>query len=235
MGLRDCLGDCWEDCKWALACLAAVVAVIIIAVMVAAYSFALQPSITVEDASLTRFALATTPATSLGYNLSLKLIVRNRNWATTMKNTEPLEAAYKFDGQQFERVQVADKGDKHGPRKTRVYHLNTGQESGYVSLGNAGVAAYKEQNKTGEFELEVAVTGEVRYTLQLKKNKLAGTCKLKLKLDSPATAAVVFEKVKCKLEKEKCRWILISVHVLIVLWCDVKSTVRQSAISFRSP
>ncbi|VAI43703.1 unnamed protein product [Triticum turgidum subsp. durum] len=203
MGLCDCLGECWDDCKWALACLAAVAAVIIIAVMVAAYSFAVQPSITVEDASLTRFALATTPVTSLGYNLSLKLVVRNRNWATTMKNTEPLEAAYKFDGQQFERVQVADKGDKHGPRKTRVYRLDSGSDSAYAALGNAGVAAYKEQNKTGEFELEVAVTGEVRYTLQLKKNKLAGTCKLKLKLDSPATASVVFERVKCKLEKEK--------------------------------
>ncbi|XP_037450404.1 uncharacterized protein LOC119320407 [Triticum dicoccoides] len=203
MGLCDCLGECWDDCKWALACIAAVVAVIIIVVMVAAYSFAVQPSITVEDASLTRFALATSPVTSLGYNLSLKLVVRNRNWATTMKNTEPLEAAYKFDGQQFERVQVADKGDKHGPRKTRVYRLDSGSDSAYAALGNAGVAAYREQNKTGEFELEVAVTGEVRYTLQLKKNKLAGTCKLKLKLDSPATAAVVFEKVKCKLEKEK--------------------------------
>lgn len=84
-----------------------------------------------------------------------------------------------------------------------MYRLDSGSDSAYAALGNAGVAAYKEQNKTGEFELEVAVTGEVRYTLQLKKNKLAGTCKLKLKLDSPATAAVVFEKVKCKLEKEK--------------------------------
>ncbi|KAF7027674.1 hypothetical protein CFC21_039699 [Triticum aestivum] len=177
--------------------------IIVGVVLIAAYSYAIQPSITIEDASLTRFALATSPSTALGYNISLSLAVRNKNWATTMKNTEPLEAAYKFDGQQFDRVQVTDKGDKHTAKKTRVYRLVTSSDGGYVALGNAGVAEYKNQNATGVFELEVMVTGEVRYTWQFKKNKIEATCKLKLQLDSPGTAVLRFEKVKCKLAKQE--------------------------------
>uniref|UniRef100_A0ACD5ZNU2 Uncharacterized protein n=1 Tax=Avena sativa TaxID=4498 RepID=A0ACD5ZNU2_AVESA len=176
------------------------------AVLLAAYGILRHVSISVTDASLTRFSLVTSPATALAYNLSLTLAVRNPNWAINVKNKEPLEAAYSFDGQQFERVQVSDEGYKQPARTTRVYRLVTGSDSDYVALGNAGVAEYKTQNATGTFEVEVKLTGEFSYTLRYTKCKLEATCPLKLQLLAPSSgsgtpATVVFEKVKCKLAK----------------------------------
>uniref|UniRef100_A0ACD5YQF0 Uncharacterized protein n=1 Tax=Avena sativa TaxID=4498 RepID=A0ACD5YQF0_AVESA len=190
-----------ENIKYGCICFGIVAVVVIVAVLLAAYAFLRHITITVEDASLTRFALLTTPTTALAYNLSLTLSVHNPNWAMTIKNTEPFEAAYKFDGQQFDRVQVADKGDKHAAGKTIVYRLNTGSDSDYVSLGNAGVAEYKKESQAGVFEIEVALTRKVSYTARYTKCKIEATCPLKLQIERPGTTTVVFEKVKCKLAK----------------------------------
>ncbi|RCV10259.1 hypothetical protein SEVIR_2G101100v4 [Setaria viridis] len=176
-------------------------AVALLAVLLAAYGFIRQPEVAVESASLTRFALLTTPATALAYNLSLTLTVRNRNWAMAVKSTKPMEAGYSFDGQRFDRVRLADEGDVHPAGKTRVYHLDSGAGGAYVALGNAGVAEFGKENATGLFEVEVAVAGEVRYQAHFTKCKLAATCPLKLQLAPPGTPAVVFQKVKCKLAK----------------------------------
>jgi hypothetical protein len=169
--------------------------------LLAAYSVVLPLRITAEDASLSHLALAGPNGTALAYNLSLTLSVRNPNWAMTMKNTEPFEAAYKFDGQQFDRVLLADKGFKHSPGKTILYRLATSSESDYVSLGNAGVAEYKKENQTGVFELQVALTRKVSYTARYTKCKIEATCPLKLRIEQPGATTVVFEKVKCKLAK----------------------------------
>jgi len=59
-------------------------------------------------------------------------------------------------------VQVADKGDKLGARKTVVYRLASGSEGRAVALGNAGEAEFKKENATGVFEVEVAVTGKLK-------------------------------------------------------------------------
>ncbi|CAM0947245.1 unnamed protein product [Alopecurus aequalis] len=190
-----------ENIKYGCICFGVVAVIVLFAVLLAAYAFLRHVTITVEDASLTRFQLLTSPATALAYNLSLTLSVRNPNWAMTMKNTEPFEAAYKFDGQQFDRVRVADKGDKHPPGKTILYRLATGSESDYVALGNAGVAEYKTESQAGVFELEVALTRKVSYTARYTKCKIEATCPLKLRIDQPGTAVKVFEKVKCKLAK----------------------------------
>jgi hypothetical protein len=190
-----------ENLKCGCICFGVVAVVVLFAVLLAAYAFLRHITITVEDASLTRFALLTTPTTALAYNLTLTLSVRNPNWAMTMKNTEPFEAAYKFDGQQFDRVQVADKGVKHAPRKTILYRLATSSDSDYVSLGNAGVAEYKKESQAGVFELEVALTRKVSYTARYTKCKIEATCPLKLRIEQPGATTVVFEKVKCKLAK----------------------------------
>ncbi|TKW31369.1 hypothetical protein SEVIR_2G101000v4 [Setaria viridis] len=192
---------------------AAVIAAGIIAVLVAAYGVLRHVDIAVEEASLTRFALAETTTTSspaaaaaavLAYNLSLTLAVRNPNWAITVKNRKKLEAACTFDGQPFDRVLLAGKGDKQGPRKTRVYHLAVSSNGAAVpALGNAGAAEFRKQNATGFFEVEVKVTGKFSYTGRLTKCDLDATCPLKLQLAPPGTKAVVFQKVKCKLAKPK--------------------------------
>ncbi|KAL5198308.1 hypothetical protein ABZP36_001820 [Zizania latifolia] len=209
--LDDCCGGpcCynWKDFWWCLLCILIIVVIVVIIVLVVAFGFVRQPAITVDDASLTRFALVNTPTTTgLAYNLTLTLTVRNRNWAMAMTNTENLEATYKFDGQQFDRVRLADKDKKQGAKKTVVYRLVSGSEGSTTAgtLGNAGVAEFRKENATGTFEVEVAVTGKVKYTARITKCKIEATCTLKLQLAPPgqaSSAAVVFEKVKCKLAK----------------------------------
>ncbi|KAM3370540.1 hypothetical protein ACQJBY_018080 [Aegilops geniculata] len=180
-------------------CLAVLAGVGLLVVLLAAYCFIRHAEVAVTDASLRRLALAAAPATAFAYNLSLTLTVRNRNWAMSVKNTEPLEADYSFDGQRFERVRLADEGSTHPARKTQVHHLVSGADSAYVALGNAGVAEFKEENKTGVFQVEVALSGEVRYQAHFTKCKFQANCPLKLQLAPPGTPAVVFQKVKCKL------------------------------------
>ncbi|CAL5066196.1 unnamed protein product [Urochloa decumbens] len=189
----------WDEHKHCLACLGIVAVVLLLVVLLAAFGFVRHLSISVASASLTRFDLNTT---SLSYNLSLTLVIRNPNWAMSVQNTEPLEASYKFDGQAFDRFELAGEGDKLPAGKTRVYHLDPpGTAARLVALGNAGEVEFRKENATGAFEVEVAVVGEVRYTARYTKCKVEASCPLKLQLAPPGTAAVVFQKVKCKLAK----------------------------------
>ncbi|PAN10184.1 hypothetical protein PAHAL_2G077000 [Panicum hallii] len=197
---------CWDGWKPCIICLAIAAAVSGGAVALAAYGFITHVRIAVEDASLTRFDLveASPPAAALAYNLSLTLTVRNRNWAMAITNRKKLEAAYTFDGQPFDRALLADKGEKHGPRKTRVYHLAAVSNGTAVpTLGGAGAGAFRRQNATGFFEVEVKITGRFKYTARHTKCDLEATCPLKLQLAPPGTTATVFQKVKCKLAKPK--------------------------------
>ncbi|XP_006657592.1 uncharacterized protein LOC102701187 [Oryza brachyantha] len=211
-GCYDCYEACCDRCCGCISydtresifyfcvCLAIVAAVVLLVVLLVAYGFIRHVSVTVESASLTRFNLSAPPAvTALAFNLSLTLAVRNKNWAMSIKNTKELEAGYSFDGQRFERVKVADEGKKLPAGKTLVYHLASGSEGAYAALGNAGVAEFKKENATGVFDVEVTISGEVRYQAHLTKCKLAASCPLKLQLAPPGTPAVVFQKVKCKL------------------------------------
>ncbi|KAG8081062.1 hypothetical protein GUJ93_ZPchr0007g5265 [Zizania palustris] len=179
--LDDCCGRscCYslKDFCWCLLCILIIVVIVVVVVLVVAFGFVSKPAITVENASLTRFALVNTPTmTGLAYNLSLTLTVRNRNWAMAMTNTENLDAT-----------------------------LASGSEGSTAgTLGNAGVAEFRKENATGTFEVEVAVTGKVKYTARITKCKIEATCSLKLQLAPPgqtSSVAVVFEKVKCKLAK----------------------------------
>ncbi|KAL6595077.1 hypothetical protein ACP70R_048180 [Stipagrostis hirtigluma subsp. patula] len=197
-----------KPCLCILGVAVAVCAVITGIVILLAYGLPPRDvKITVEDASLTRFALVTTPTTALAYNLTVALTVRNPNWALGIKHDKPLEAAYSFDGQPFDRVKVADEGDKLGARKTVVYRLASGSADGRgVALGNAGEAEFRKQNATGVFEVEMALTGKFKYKLRYTKCKMEATCKLKLQLAPPGTTAVVFQKVKCELAKQEDKY-----------------------------
>ncbi|MBC2899820.1 hypothetical protein CFC21_112636 [Triticum aestivum] len=190
--------DAREAILCCAACLAVLAGAVLLAVLLAAYGFIRHAEVTVRDASLTRLALAVSPATAFAYNLSLTLTVRNKNWAMSVKNTKPLEAHYSFDGQSFERIRLAEEGFTQPPDDTQVYHLVSGDDGRYVALGNAGVAEFKAGNATGVFKVEVAVSGEVRYQAHYTKCKFEAKCPLVLQLAPPGTPAVVFQGVKCK-------------------------------------
>jgi hypothetical protein len=191
MGSGGC-GYWWDEWKGCLAFTAIAVGVGLFAVLLAAYGFVLHIDVSVEEASLTRFDLVTSPVTAFTYN---------PNWAMSLKNTKQLEAAYKFDDQQFDRVHIAEKGDKHPPGKTRVYHLVSNSNTTFVALGStvSNSNTNRKENSTGVFQVEEAVTGEVRYTGRYIMCKIEASCLLKLQLALPGTEAVVFQKIKCKL------------------------------------
>ncbi|KAG0542349.1 hypothetical protein BDA96_02G095800 [Sorghum bicolor] len=72
--LSECWDDCcykWDEWKYCLLCVAIVAGVVLLAVLLAAYGFVRHLDISVDDASLTRFELSTSPVTSLSYNLPL--------------------------------------------------------------------------------------------------------------------------------------------------------------------
>ncbi|XP_062188584.1 NDR1/HIN1-like protein 10 [Phragmites australis] len=189
-----------KNCLIILGILTFLAAIVLVLVLVLAFGYLRHVAITVDDGSLTRFELVKAPGTAVAYNLSLTLTIRNPNWAIGIKNEKPLVAAYNFDGQLFDRVPVANKGDKMGARKTMVYHLASNSRNTGM-LGNAGVAEFKKQKATGVFEVEVKLTGKFRYTARYTKCELDATCPLRLQLAPPGTPAVAFQKVKCTLAK----------------------------------
>lgn len=178
--------------------LAIVAAVAVIVVLVLGYGHAAQPRFDVDDASLTRFALAASPAgTAISYNLTLTLAARNRNWAMGA-TFHSLEADYLFDGQRFDRVDVVEPGYVLHARKTAVFRLASGADAVSVMLGSAGVKAYRRQSQKGVFDVEAALSGEVKYQLHSTWCRLEAKCPLKLQLAGQDGAAVVFQKTACE-------------------------------------
>ncbi|KAK8443727.1 hypothetical protein SEVIR_9G020700v4 [Setaria viridis] len=184
--------------------LAIIAAVAVIVVLVVGYGHAAQPRFEVEDASLSRFALATTSPTAISYNLTLTLAVRNPNWAMGAA-FRSLEADYLFDGQRFDRVDVAAPGYVLPARKTAVFRVASGADAVNVMLGSAGVKAFRRQSEKGVFDVEAALSGEVKYQLHSSWCRLEARCPLKLQLAGQEAAAVVFQKTSCEVLRSSQR------------------------------
>ncbi|CAL4936940.1 unnamed protein product [Urochloa decumbens] len=185
--------------------LAIIAAVAVIIVLVVGYGHAAQPRFAVEDATLTRFALATTsPSTTISYNLTLTLAVRNPNWAmgAAFRN---LDAAYLFDGQRFDRVAVAADDYVLPARKTAVFRIASGADAASVVLGSAGVRAYRKQSDKGVFDVEASLSGQVKYQLHSSWCRLEARCPLKLQLAGHDAAAVAFQKTSCEVLRSSQR------------------------------
>ncbi|CAL5013173.1 unnamed protein product [Urochloa decumbens] len=195
-----CIGYVGRDCIFnsSLVIFLCVAAILAIALPVAAFCIVRQPSITVEDAVLTTFNLSSYPEVALSYNFTLNVRVRNHNWVMNMKFTEPLEATFEFDGNRFDRYQLANEGQKDPAGKSRLYHVNITAVSAYEALGSAGVTAFKRQRAAGVFQIDVTVAGEVKYAPRPRKCKIKAACPVELQL--APTSAVGFRPLKCKLE-----------------------------------
>ncbi|KAL6638218.1 hypothetical protein ACP70R_025790 [Stipagrostis hirtigluma subsp. patula] len=178
--------------------LAIVAAVAVFVVLVLGYGHVSRVRFAVNDASLTRFALATSPTTAISYNLTLTLSARNPNWAMAAA-FRSLQADYLFGGQRFDGVAAvsAPPGYVLPARKTAVFHLATGADAAHVALGSAGVREFREESRDGVFDVEVALSGEVRYHLHRTWCRLEARCPLKLQLAAANAGGVVFQKTNC--------------------------------------
>ena len=108
-------------CNW----YAFLAGVALTAVLVAAFGVALPVRAAVTDASLARLDLidggprngtAAAAAVSLAYNLSLTVVLRNRNWAMRAELAAPLDAELRFSGRRFGGARLAGAGRRIAPR-----------------------------------------------------------------------------------------------------------------------
>ncbi|EMS66931.1 hypothetical protein TRIUR3_22422 [Triticum urartu] len=211
----DCCDECFDCCDEPCFCfvcfsdaisgkalLRIVCGLVIFAVLAAVVTLlviALVPrrvSVSVEDAALSRLALAdkNATATALSYDISIAVAVHNGNLIMPAEHTAPLYADLLFDGARFARIGLATAGAVVRPRRREVYHATAAADSASVALGSAGVADFLQQSEAGEFQLEVKLVGEVMYQPDHKKHRLDAICRLELAL-STATSPAMFKKV----------------------------------------
>lgn len=198
----ECCGCFGEYRRFALGfCIgvAILAAVAVIVVLLLGFGTVRHLRAEIDDASLSRFELASTsPTTTIAYNLTLAFTVCNPNWAmgATFRS---LEADYLFDGQRFDRVAAvsASQGYELPARKTAVFRLVSGDGGAYAALGSAGVKEYRREKREGVFDIEVGLSGEVKYQMHRTWCKLEAKCPLKLQLATSEVAAAVFQKTTC--------------------------------------
>ena len=181
-------------CNW----YAFLAGVALTAVLVAAFGVALPVRAAVTDASLARLDLidggprngtAAAAAVSLAYNLSLTVVLRNRNWAMRAELAAPLDAELRFSGRRppgrrGEEDRAAGGGG--APRAGRV-------GAALVGDGGGGAAAEElaRERSAGVLELELRLAGEVRYRpLHVgRSRRLEATCPVRvLMAPAPPTA-----------------------------------------------
>ncbi|KAL6894408.1 hypothetical protein ACP4OV_008506 [Aristida adscensionis] len=178
--------------------LAIIAAVAVIAVLLLGYGHASRVRFAVDDASLTRFTVTASPATAVSYNLTLTLAARNPNWAMAA-TFRSLDAEYLFDRERFDRVAAVASPEYELPaRKTAVFRLATGADAAPAMLGSAGVREYRRESRGGVFDVEVRLSGEVKYQLHRTWCRLEATCPLKLQLaGADGGGSAVFQKTHC--------------------------------------
>ncbi|KAK3129691.1 hypothetical protein QOZ80_6BG0483380 [Eleusine coracana subsp. coracana] len=137
-------------------------------VLIVACSDASSVATTVEEASLGRLALSvstgggnnrTAPPSSLSYNISVTIAVRNGDWLGVWR-TAPLDAELRLGERPFGLVQLAGtERDLIRPMRKRLYHLAAAAESAAVALGSDEVAEFARESAAGLFRLELVVAG----------------------------------------------------------------------------
>lgn len=172
----------------------------------AAYAFVVPVVVTVDDAALTRLDLAAAPAPdgnngtvpSLAINLSLAVAVRNRNWAMSAWLPAPPVGELRFRGVPFARgwLPVAPRAwrpHRIRARRTEMYRVSSEIEGVLMAgLGSDGVDEFARESAAGVFQLELVVSGEVRYQAHLHRRNFSASCPLKLSLSTGA-----FARVRC--------------------------------------
>ncbi|XP_020098193.1 NDR1/HIN1-like protein 10 [Ananas comosus] len=118
----------------------------------------LDPRFSVEDATLTRFALATKP-TSLSYNLSTVIRVHNPNYYFGIYYDQ-VQAHFLFEGQRFDWLTLST-FYQHRKKTYKYYPVIGGQSD--ITLGSTGLNNFMRENQTGLFNLEVRIDAYVRF------------------------------------------------------------------------
>ncbi|XP_020098092.1 NDR1/HIN1-like protein 10 [Ananas comosus] len=157
-------------------------------------TIALDVQVSVEDATLARFALADKP-TALSYNLSTVVRLHNPNYYYGVYYDQ-VEANFFFDGQRFDWLTLPN-FYQHPKKTSRYYPAINGQSD--ITLGTTGLNNFVRENQTGLFSLELQLDAYVRF----KKThcRLLVTCPLAVRLTVAAgTTAAAFQRSKCSMD-----------------------------------
>lgn len=187
----------------------------ITAIVVPVLRFGVKPRVEarIEDARLSDFTFAngtaatTTTTSFLAYNISLAISIHNPTGGF-VKHTKPLVASIAFHDNRLSTDSVAGEGHKYRPSKKEVHFLLAHGEVPSDGLGAAAVEDFKQQNKTGVFNIEVRLAGEIAFVgLDVLGNKrnLGFSCPLSLQLAPPGPAhgvVLLFHEVNCKTEPQ---------------------------------
>ncbi|KQJ87656.1 hypothetical protein BRADI_4g12800v3 [Brachypodium distachyon] len=181
------------------------VAVVLAATVLLALRYAVIPEVkaAIDDARLDRFALATTnDSSSLGFNVSIALAVRNTNRAMSVKYTEPVVANFVFHDRRLGTAAVAGEGHEHPPRRREVHLLRLGGEVPSGVIGDAAAEEFKKQNASGAFDVELRFDVEISLGIGNTRG-MSFSCPLRLQLAPPGPTVVVFRRVYCMHEEQE--------------------------------
>uniref|UniRef100_A0A0D9ZFG9 Late embryogenesis abundant protein LEA-2 subgroup domain-containing protein n=1 Tax=Oryza glumipatula TaxID=40148 RepID=A0A0D9ZFG9_9ORYZ len=201
-GKDDC--DCgWKKCLIWTAAIAGVGGLIVL--LVFAFALVFPPKATADDAVLLRLALSpgSPPSNStVSYNATVTLSLRNPNLYRGI-SYDPVAVAFSFNGTRFDESATVP-AFYHRPRKTATFHVTVGGAGKPVpKLTAAGVAAFRAENETGRFEVEVRLDTVMQYKARKARCPLAVICPLQLQLVDPDVAATAFQRTKCTVLRAK--------------------------------
>ncbi|TVU08879.1 hypothetical protein EJB05_42303, partial [Eragrostis curvula] len=170
--------------------------------LVVAFVFVIPVEVTVDEAYLSRLALAApgngTPA-SLAYDLTLEVAVHNHDWALSVRRTAPLDAELRFAGRPFARVRMAGAADWDRIRRSTmaIYRVAVAGEAALVpALGSSAAEEFAWERASGVFHLELVVTGAFRFLAHSHSDSLRVICPLQLSISTP-TMQAAFARVRC--------------------------------------
>ncbi|XP_040378374.1 uncharacterized protein LOC102704042 [Oryza brachyantha] len=203
---------CWEkrrdcECGWTTCAIwTAAIAVVggLIVLLIFAFALVFPPKATADDAVLLRFAVSpgSPPANSTAsYNVTATLSLRNPNLYRGI-SYDPVAAAFSFNGSRFDESATVP-AFYHRPRKTATFHLTVGGAGRPVKLTAAGVSAFRAENATGKFDVEMRLDTAMQYKGRKTKCPLVVICPLQLQLVDPEVAATAFQRTKCTILRAK--------------------------------
>uniref|UniRef100_A0A0D9W145 Late embryogenesis abundant protein LEA-2 subgroup domain-containing protein n=1 Tax=Leersia perrieri TaxID=77586 RepID=A0A0D9W145_9ORYZ len=199
-------GDC--DCSWKKCLIwTTIIAVLtgVIILLIFAFAVVFPPKATANDAVLLRLALSPgspSPANSTAsYNITVTLSLRNPNIYRGI-NYDPIAVAFSFNGSRFDESATVP-AFYHKPRKTATFHLTVNGDGKPVKLTAGGVAAFRAENATGKFGIEMRMDTTMQYKGRKTKCPLAVICPLELQLVDPEVAATAFQRTKCTILRAK--------------------------------
>ncbi|XP_072965780.1 NDR1/HIN1-like protein 10 [Typha angustifolia] len=182
-------------CKAFIICIVFAVAAAVILWLIV---WPLRIKVTVDAASLTRFALLPTNPPYLYYNLSIVVSFRNPTKKLGIYY-DWLEADSFYESARFSRVALPTFYLDGKNSTTTMRSVMEGNF--YTFLDSSGVEEFKNENKTGFFDVKVWLNGRVRYKLgsMITNNySLRVKCPLRLQLVRVGVKVNEFKRTNCR-------------------------------------